>query len=113
MPGATQQADQVTEHVQTYGNVGGAYFDPSAFAPVTTARFGNAAAYSMRGPGMVNMDLGLTRVFALKERFRIQFRAEALNFTNTPHFANPGGNVSNVVRSGDGTIRDLAGFAQI
>src|SRR5262245_36455397 len=113
MPGATQQADQVKPNVETYGNVGGAYFDPLAFAPVTTARFGNAAAYSMRGPGMVNLDVGLTRVFTVKERYRLQFRAEGLNFTNTPHFANPGGNVSNLVRSQDGSIRDLAGFAQI
>ena len=55
----------------------------------------------MRGPGEVNMDLGLSREFRLKERYSIQFRAEAFNFTNTPHFANPGGNVSNLVKSGD------------
>jgi hypothetical protein len=113
MPGASQQADQVKRDVQILGSVGGAYFDPLAFAPVTTARFGNAAAYSMRGPGEVNLDLGLSRVFAVKEKFRIQFRAEAFNFTNTPHFANPGGNVSNLVKNADGSVRDLAGYAQI
>src|SRR5262249_5398640 len=67
MPGATQQADQVKPQAQVFGSVGGAYFDPLAFAPVTSARFGNAAAYSMRGPGEVNMDLGLTRVFRVGE----------------------------------------------
>jgi hypothetical protein len=99
--------------VQILGNVGGAYFDPLAFSPITTARFGNAAAYSMRGPGEVNMDLGLTRVFKVKEKYSVQFRTEAFNFTNTPHFANPGGNVSNLVKYPDGTVKDLAGFAQI
>jgi len=59
------------------------------------------------------MDLGLTRAFRIRERYTIQFRAESFNFTNTPHFANPGGNVSNVVKNSDGTIRDLAGFAQV
>ena len=113
MPGATQQADQLKPAVQILGNVGGAYFDPLAFSPITTARFGNAAAYSMRGPGEVNMDLGLTRVFKVKEKYSVQFRAEAFNFTNTPHFANPGGNVSNLVKYPDGTVKDLAGFAQI
>jgi hypothetical protein len=103
----------VKQQVQVFGNVGGAYFDPLAFAPVTTARFGNAAAYSMRGPGEVNMDLGLTRVFKAGEQYKLQFRAEALNFTNTPHFANPGGNVSNLVKYPDGSVKDLAGFAQI
>ena len=66
----------------------------------------------MRGPGEVNMDLGLTREFRFKERHTIQFRAESFNFTNTPHFANPGGNVSNLVKSGD-AVKDLAGFAQV
>jgi hypothetical protein len=113
MPGASQRADQVNPNVQVFGNIGGAYFDPSAFAPITAARFGNAGANSLRGPGEVNMDLGLTRVFRIRERYTIQFRAESFNFTNTPHFANPGGNVSNVVKNGDGSIRDLAGFAQV
>src|SRR5205823_5018044 len=109
MPGATQQADQVKPSVEVFGNVGGAYFDPLAFAPITAARFGNAGANSMRGPGEVNMDLGITRAFRVKEKYSIQFRAESFNFTNTPHFANPGGNVSNLVKTSDGAIKDLAG----
>lgn len=113
MPGATQRADQVRRDVAVYGNIGAAYFDPLAFAPVIAPRFGNAAPYSMRGPGEVNMDLGLTRVFRLREKYSVQFRAEAFNFTNTPHFANPGGNVSNMVRNPDGSIKDLAGYAQV
>jgi len=113
MPGASQRADQVKPDVAVYGNVGGAYFDPLAFAPITTARFGNAGALSMRGPGEVNMDLGITREFRVKERWKIQFRGEAFNFTNTPHFANPGGSASNLVKNSDGTVKDLAGFAQV
>jgi len=113
MPGATQRADQVKDHAETYSNIGGAYFDPLAFAPVTTARFGNVAPFSMRGPGLVNMDLGVTRIFRISEKFSAQFRADALNLTNTPHFANPGGNVSNLVKNADGSVKDLAGFAQV
>ena len=96
-----------------YGNVGGAYFDPLAFAPVTTPTFGNVAPYSMRGPGEVNVDFGVSRVFRLNERASLQFRAESFNFTNTPHFANPGGNVSNLVLNSDGSVKNLAGFAQV
>jgi Carboxypeptidase regulatory-like domain/TonB dependent receptor len=115
MPGNTQRADQVTPDVKILGNVGtaGPYFDPLAFAPVTQARFGNAGFFSLRGPGLVNLDLGLSRSFRVKERYQMQFRAEAFNSTNTPHFANPGANVSNRQLNADGSVRNLAGFAQI
>jgi hypothetical protein len=38
---------------------------------------------------------------------------EAFNFTNTPHFGNPGNNVSNMVLNSDGTIRNLGGYTEI
>ena len=49
---------------------------------------------SITGPGAVNLDLGLFRAFQFTERVGMQFRAEAFNATNTPHFANPNGDVS-------------------
>src|SRR5437588_18160 len=70
--------------------------DPLAFAPITGVRFGNAGFNSLRGPGIANWDIGLFREFAATERFKIQFRAEAFNASNTPHFSNPGANVSNL-----------------
>ena len=59
------------------------------------------------------MDFGIFREFAVKERLKIQFRAEAFNFTNTPHFALPGTNASNLVLNPDGTVRNLAGYTAI
>jgi hypothetical protein len=38
--------------------------------------------------------LGLFRTFNLTQQFKLQFRAEAFNVSNTPHFANPNGNVN-------------------
>ena len=35
------------------------------------------------------------------------------NFTNTPHFANPGANASNLSLNPDGSVRDLGGFTVI
>jgi hypothetical protein len=43
----------------------------------------------------------------------VQFRAGAFNFTNTPHFSNPGANVFNLVLNPNGTIKDLGGFTQV
>jgi hypothetical protein len=39
---------------------------------------------------MVNMDLSLDKEFALVERFKLQFRAEAFNALNRPQFGLPG-----------------------
>jgi hypothetical protein len=51
----------------------------------------------MCGPGGVNLDAGISRIFKFRERYTNQFRAEGFNATNTPHFANPNANVSNLV----------------
>ncbi len=95
MPGNQQTPDQIKENVEILGNVGsdGTYFDTTAFARVTAVRFGNVGRNTMRGPGVANLDLGLFRSFKVRES-DLQFRLEAFNATNTPHFSNPNGNVN-------------------
>lgn len=39
------------------------------------------------------MNLSVARQFKLTERFGLQFRADAMSFTNTPHFNNPNATV--------------------
>jgi hypothetical protein len=114
-PGSTQRADQVKDKVAILGGTGRgqSFFDPLAFRAVTEPRFGTAGFNSLRGPGIVNLDAGLFREFGLTERWRVQFRAEAFNSTNTPHFGNPGANVSNLQLNADGTVRALGGFTEI
>jgi hypothetical protein len=99
MPGSTQRANQVLPSVQIYGKIRGpaSYFNQRAFAPVTTATFGNAGFYDMRGPGVVMVDFGVSHDFRIKERFKAQFRFDAFNFLNTPHFGLPNTNVSNML----------------
>jgi hypothetical protein len=70
------------------------YFNPAAFAPPVitsnaSAHYGNTNRNQFRGPGYFNMNLSISRLFRLTERFGLQFRADAMSFTNTPHFANP------------------------
>jgi hypothetical protein len=121
-PGNRQRADQVKPEVKKLGEVGRnkAFYDPLAYRPVTEARFGTAGFNSLRGPGLVNLDLGLFREFRVTERVHMQFRAEAFNFTNTPHFNPPGNddgtirtNVSNMQLNPNGSVRDLGGFMEI
>jgi hypothetical protein len=70
------------------------YFDPNSFREVTTARFGNAGRNILRGPGFFNLDAGIFRDFQITEGVKFQFRMEMFGVTNTPHFANPGTNIS-------------------
>jgi len=115
LPGSTQTADQVLGSVAQLGQTGPgtSFFDSLAFVPVTAARFGTAGFNSLRGPGLANLDLGLFRSFSITERLQMQFRAEAFNFTNTPHWANPAANISSVSYNANGSIRDLGGFGAI
>jgi hypothetical protein len=109
-----QLADQVKETVDIYGFTrGGAYFDPTAFRPVTDVRFGTAGFNTLRGPGVANLDLSLFRTFVWSEKMNLQLRVEALNVTNTPHFANPASNIANLQLNPDGTVRNLNGFGVI
>jgi hypothetical protein len=95
-PQNTQVADQVRADVQKLGGVGSGapFYDPTAFAPVREARFGNMGLNAIRGPQLFNMNLGLFRRFNITEATNLQFRAEALNFTNTPALSNPNATAS-------------------
>lgn len=66
------------------------YINPVAFSQALPFTFGNVSrTIPMRGPGQVNFDASLFKTFKIGEKFRAQFRAEALNLTNTPMFYAP------------------------
>jgi hypothetical protein len=113
-PGNSQTANQVVSDVKILGGHGPGqpYFDPNAFAPVTTATFGNSGRNILRGPGLFNCNASLFRTFAIRERFKLQFRAEALSITNTPVFANPSATVSNASFV-NGAVTNLNGYDTI
>jgi hypothetical protein len=75
------------------------YFDTSAFS---TAGFtgankhtlGNAGRNLVRGPGMGNLDFSLFKELLTERKARVQLRFEFFNITNTPHFANPSGDMT-------------------
>ncbi|MGH9645768.1 MAG: hypothetical protein ACRD4E_03035, partial [Bryobacteraceae bacterium] len=71
----------------------GQWLSASAFQrldPVTQAgQFGNAGRNIARGPGFTNFDTSLTRNFQLRERARLQFRAESFNVANHANLGLP------------------------
>ena len=64
LPGSTQLADQINAQVIRGGGTGpnAVWFDKSAFAPVTQARFDNSGKNTLRGPKLGNLDRTLSRI---------------------------------------------------
>ena len=55
--------------------------------------FGNSGRNILRGPGTKQIDLSLFKSFAITEKRRVEFRAEAFNALNTPQFNNPNSSI--------------------
>ena len=62
------------------------YFNTGAFILPEVGTFGNMARYVIRDPGLNNFDVAFFKNFPIKERARIQFRAETYNFFNHTQF---------------------------
>jgi hypothetical protein len=50
----------------------------------TPGTYGNLGNYSNYGPGTANLDFSLFKDIPFSEQYRLQFRAEFFNLTNTP-----------------------------
>jgi len=75
--------------------VGHTYLNVGAFQETQALNFGNVSSMSpFRGPGYSSWDLSLFKTVAIHERYKAQFRVEALNAFNTPLFYGPNNNVS-------------------
>ena len=73
------------------------WFDTSCFvAPSANGPFsiGNTGRNVLRGPRLLNWDLGMFKSFHFGETRRLQFRSEFFNFTNTTNFGLPAATVN-------------------
>jgi hypothetical protein len=87
------------------------YINAAAFSQAPQFTFGNVSrTIGMRGPGQVNLDLSVFKTVAIRERFKAQFRAEALNLTNTPLFNGPNTQFGNPAF---GRITSQANFSRL
>jgi hypothetical protein len=100
--------------INTTGNGGSPWFDPTAFvappcqaqggstaggcttgapdqAGGATQQVGNVGRNSMIGPGFFGVNASLSKKTQLTERLGMELRLETVNLTNTPQFSNPNG----------------------
>ena len=65
------------------------WFNNSAFVAPAAYTYGNAGRNIIIGPGLHNADMGLQRTATIKEKYQVQFTAQAFNMFNTPQFGLP------------------------
>src|SRR5207244_925446 len=65
------------------------FFNSAVFVSPPIYTFGVVGRSVASGPGAFIGDVSILKDFSLKERHRLQFRSEMLNFVNHPNFALP------------------------
>lgn len=86
------------------------YLNPAAFSQPADGSFGNLGRNQIYGPGFWNADFSVTKLFPIRERVKLQFRAEFFNIFNHPNFALPNGTIEPGLNS-DGSVNPFAGTA--
>jgi hypothetical protein len=90
---------------QVYGeqnapaSLGGGYlwFNPNSYGPAAPGTFGSCGVGTVRGPGLHTLDLSMSKFFAFTESKKLEFRAEAINLTNTPILNSPNDSLGNTL----------------
>ena len=84
------------------------YFNAASLSSAPQFTFGNVSrTISFSGPGTRNFDISIMKTFTVMEKFKAQFRAEALNAFNHPLFNGPASAFGN---ANFGTITQQGNF---
>ena len=83
------------------------WLNPAAFGPPALGTYGNLGQSNIKGPGIFQLNLALSRTFPIWEKRTIQVRAEAFNLPNHLNAATP---VASVTAANFGQITsDISG----
>jgi hypothetical protein len=110
---AQGRPDCIKPSVQTpYKNFGGGgyiWFDPSTMADPAAGHLGTCGVGTERGPGLKQVDLGLTRMFPITEKQKVEFRFQAINAFNTPVLTVTGYSIDVHGGSNEGVVNTSTG----
>jgi hypothetical protein len=82
-----ERPNQVLANPYTPGKPYDHYLNAAAFAQPALGTYGNIGANNILAPGLIQVDMGLTRTFRLAESKSLQIRFEGFNL---PNHLNPG-----------------------
>jgi hypothetical protein len=88
------------------------WFDTTAYTSPAPYTFGNVSRTEpdLRNPGTIAWDSGMSRWQPIRERMRLQFRADLYNILNHPNLGAPSGSITSstfgqiTTKSGNRTI---------
>jgi hypothetical protein len=88
------------------------WIDASAFTRATPGTYGTVAYNAFKGPGVFQLNMALSRTFAIREGQSFQLRAEAFNLPNHLNPFTPGNGPNNGQRGGQVSLT-APNFGQI
>jgi hypothetical protein len=101
VPGVSPRLDPDRPRAQVIAQ----YFNKAAFQQNAIGTFGNSGRNTLFGPGYNNVDFAVMKSITFKQdRYRLTFRCEFFNLTNTPHFNAPVGAGGSLSTPGSGQI---------
>jgi hypothetical protein len=69
------------------------FFNTAAFVNQPIPEYGNEGRNTVTGPGIIDWDFSMMKIFRFNERSNLEFRAEFFNFPNHPIFGLPGNTI--------------------
>ncbi|MDP3000400.1 MAG: carboxypeptidase regulatory-like domain-containing protein [Bryobacterales bacterium] len=121
--GCSQTADQIApvRKIDQGRGPNMPYYDPMSFrdplfifSPANPVyRPGTMGRNALYGPGFWRVDPAIYKEFKATEKVKAEFRAEAVNLTNTPRWGNPAGGAGGMQLNPNGSLRALNNFMSI
>jgi hypothetical protein len=111
--GNLQTADLVGEVKRVGVGPDEPFYDISAWANVTEARYGNTGRNQFYGPGFWNYNMSLFRTFPIQGSMALQFRLEGFSIANQPQWGQPNGSVTSSSFMRINSTRDSARYVRV